>query len=99
MYITVTMVLHNTIIAKFVSVDSKMLIYITCYVLCELSLLPQWLVMVCSYQLSLCDVFIFCLVFLCLQQKVYEVKLEDGNVYVKHATRLSLQPFPAGPKS
>ncbi|KAM8746445.1 Rieske domain-containing protein [Acanthopagrus schlegelii] len=34
-----------------------------------------------------------------LQQKVYEVKLEDGNVYVKHTTRLSLQPFPADPKS
>lgn len=37
--------------------------------------------------------------FLFLQQKVYEVKLEDGNVYVKHASRLSLQPFPAGQKS
>ncbi|XP_030289611.1 Rieske domain-containing protein [Sparus aurata] len=34
-----------------------------------------------------------------LQQKVYEVKLEGGSVYVKHATRLSLQPFPADPKS
>ncbi|XP_068599605.1 Rieske domain-containing protein [Brachionichthys hirsutus] len=27
-----------------------------------------------------------------LQQKVHEVKLEDGNVYVKHASCLSLQP-------
>uniref|UniRef100_A0A8C2PPW3 Uncharacterized protein n=1 Tax=Cyprinus carpio TaxID=7962 RepID=A0A8C2PPW3_CYPCA len=26
-------------------------------------------------------------------QQVYEVKLEDGNVYVKHASELSLQPF------
>ncbi|XP_045906074.1 Rieske domain-containing protein isoform X1 [Micropterus dolomieu] len=34
-----------------------------------------------------------------LQQQVYEVKLEDGNVYVKHASRLSLQPFPADQKS
>ncbi|XP_073332921.1 Rieske domain-containing protein [Pagrus major] len=34
-----------------------------------------------------------------LQQKVYEVKLEDGNVYVKHTSRLSLEPFPADPKS
>lgn len=33
-----------------------------------------------------------------LQQKVYEVKLEDGSVYVKHASRLSLQPFPADQK-
>ncbi|KAJ0032311.1 hypothetical protein NQD34_002392 [Periophthalmus magnuspinnatus] len=30
-----------------------------------------------------------------LQQQVYEVKLEDGNVYVKHVSQLSLQPFPA----
>ncbi|CAL1592805.1 unnamed protein product [Knipowitschia caucasica] len=30
-----------------------------------------------------------------LQQQVYEVKLEDGTVYVKHASQLSLQPFPA----
>ncbi|KAK7889254.1 hypothetical protein WMY93_024814 [Mugilogobius chulae] len=29
-----------------------------------------------------------------LQQQVYEVKLEDGNVYVKHGSELSLQPFP-----
>ncbi|KAM6921953.1 Rieske domain-containing protein [Xenentodon cancila] len=29
-----------------------------------------------------------------LQQKVHEVKLEDGNVYVKHESRLSLNPFP-----
>lgn len=28
-----------------------------------------------------------------LQQQVHEVKLEDGNVYVKHASQLSLQPF------
>ncbi|XP_058494163.1 Rieske domain-containing protein [Solea solea] len=34
-----------------------------------------------------------------LQQQVYEVKLEDGNVYVKHASRLSLLPFPAEKKS
>lgn len=34
-----------------------------------------------------------------LQQRVYEVKLEDGNVYVKHASRLSLQPFPVEEKS
>uniref|UniRef100_A0A672P1L0 Rieske domain-containing protein n=1 Tax=Sinocyclocheilus grahami TaxID=75366 RepID=A0A672P1L0_SINGR len=27
------------------------------------------------------------------QQQVYEVKLEDGNVFVKHASELSLQPF------
>ncbi|KAI3368891.1 hypothetical protein L3Q82_025875 [Scortum barcoo] len=33
-----------------------------------------------------------------LQQKVYEVKLEEGNVYVKHGSRLSLQPFPADQK-
>uniref|UniRef100_A0A8C1WGH0 Uncharacterized protein n=1 Tax=Cyprinus carpio TaxID=7962 RepID=A0A8C1WGH0_CYPCA len=26
-------------------------------------------------------------------QQVYEVKLEDGNVYVKHASERSLQPF------
>ncbi len=30
---------------------------------------------------------------------MYEVKLEDGNVYVKHGSRLSLQPFPADQKS
>ncbi|KAJ3599590.1 hypothetical protein NHX12_033546 [Muraenolepis orangiensis] len=30
-----------------------------------------------------------------LQQEVYEVKLEDSCVYVKHATALSLTPFPA----
>lgn len=46
--------------------------------------------MVCFLQLS-------CLLF--LQQKVYEVKLEDGNVYVKHGSCLSLQPFPADQKS
>ncbi|XP_051803415.1 LOW QUALITY PROTEIN: Rieske domain-containing protein [Acanthochromis polyacanthus] len=34
-----------------------------------------------------------------LQQQVYEVKLEDGNVYVKHPSHLSLQPFPAEEKS
>uniref|UniRef100_A0A3Q3VY62 Rieske domain-containing protein n=1 Tax=Mola mola TaxID=94237 RepID=A0A3Q3VY62_MOLML len=34
-----------------------------------------------------------------LQQKVHEVKLEDGSVYVKHASRLSLRPFPVDPKS
>ncbi|XP_051549193.1 uncharacterized protein si:ch211-212d10.2 [Myxocyprinus asiaticus] len=28
-----------------------------------------------------------------LQQQVYGMKLEDGNVYVKHASNLSLQPF------
>lgn len=28
-----------------------------------------------------------------LQQQVHEVKLEDGDVYVKHASQLSLQPF------
>ncbi|KAM8875464.1 3-phenylpropionate/cinnamic acid dioxygenase ferredoxin subunit isoform 1-T1 [Spinachia spinachia] len=33
-----------------------------------------------------------------LQQQVYEVKLEDGNVFVKHGGRLSLQPFPAEQK-
>uniref|UniRef100_A0A1A8JVT3 Rieske domain-containing protein n=1 Tax=Nothobranchius kuhntae TaxID=321403 RepID=A0A1A8JVT3_NOTKU len=30
-----------------------------------------------------------------LQQHVYEVKLEDGDVYVKHPSHLSLKPFPA----
>ncbi|KAM9384269.1 Rieske domain-containing protein [Pholidichthys leucotaenia] len=34
-----------------------------------------------------------------LQQQVYEVKLDDGNVYVKHENRLSLHPFPANQKS
>nr|XP_020467883.1 Rieske domain-containing protein-like [Monopterus albus] len=34
-----------------------------------------------------------------LQQQVYEVKLEDSSVYVKHTSHLSLQPFPADPKS
>lgn len=34
-----------------------------------------------------------------LQQRVYEVKLEDGSVYVKHATTLSLKPFPSQQKS
>lgn len=33
-----------------------------------------------------------------LQQQVYEVKLEDGNVFVKHAGRLSLEPLPAEQK-
>ncbi|XP_034036172.1 Rieske domain-containing protein [Thalassophryne amazonica] len=33
------------------------------------------------------------------QQQVYEVKLEDGNVYVKHSSRLSLQPFLVDKKS
>ncbi|XP_037829934.1 Rieske domain-containing protein isoform X2 [Kryptolebias marmoratus] len=33
------------------------------------------------------------------QQQVYEVKLEDGNVYVKHAGHLSLKPFPADQKT
>ncbi|XP_056133565.1 Rieske domain-containing protein [Lampris incognitus] len=33
-----------------------------------------------------------------LQQQIYEVKLEDGSVYVKHAGPLSLQPFPADQK-
>ncbi|TNN57075.1 Rieske domain-containing protein [Liparis tanakae] len=33
-----------------------------------------------------------------LQQQVYEVKLEDGDVYVKHASRLSLEPFPTEEK-
>ncbi|KAA0712207.1 hypothetical protein E1301_Tti020324 [Triplophysa tibetana] len=28
-----------------------------------------------------------------LEQHVYEVKLENGTVYVKHASDLSLQPF------
>ncbi|XP_043079347.1 Rieske domain-containing protein [Puntigrus tetrazona] len=28
-----------------------------------------------------------------LQQQVHEVKLEDGNIYVKHTSELSLQPF------
>lgn len=28
-----------------------------------------------------------------LQQQVYEVKWEDGTVYIKHASDLSLQPF------
>lgn len=34
-----------------------------------------------------------------LQQQVYEVKLEDANVYVKHVSDLSLQPFPANQKT
>ncbi|KAM3876124.1 Rieske domain-containing protein [Diretmus argenteus] len=34
-----------------------------------------------------------------LQQQVYQVKLEAGSVYVKHVSPLSLQPFPADPKS
>ncbi|XP_054910893.1 Rieske domain-containing protein [Poeciliopsis prolifica] len=34
-----------------------------------------------------------------LQQQVYEVKLVDGDVYVKHASHLSLGPFPANQKN
>ncbi|TWW57734.1 Rieske domain-containing protein [Takifugu rubripes] len=34
-----------------------------------------------------------------LQQNVYEVKQEDGNVHVKHSGRLSLEPFPVGRRS
>ncbi|CAG5864770.1 unnamed protein product [Menidia menidia] len=34
-----------------------------------------------------------------LQQQVYEVKLEDGNVYVKHPSPLSLKAFPAVQKN
>uniref|UniRef100_A0A3B3XAN5 Rieske domain-containing protein n=1 Tax=Poecilia mexicana TaxID=48701 RepID=A0A3B3XAN5_9TELE len=34
-----------------------------------------------------------------LEQQVYEVKLVDGDVYVKHASHLSLRPFPANPKN
>ncbi|XP_029562741.1 Rieske domain-containing protein [Salmo trutta] len=34
-----------------------------------------------------------------LQQQVYKVKLEDGSVYVKHASPLSLQTFPSVKKS
>ncbi|CAL8396025.1 unnamed protein product [Boreogadus saida] len=34
-----------------------------------------------------------------LQQEVYEVKIQEDCVYVKHATPLSLQPFPAVKKS
>ncbi|XP_019751989.1 Rieske domain-containing protein isoform X2 [Hippocampus comes] len=34
-----------------------------------------------------------------LKQQVHEVKLEDGDVYVKHASCLSLQPFPVHHKS
>ncbi|XP_061593022.1 uncharacterized protein si:ch211-212d10.2 [Cololabis saira] len=33
-----------------------------------------------------------------LQQKVHKVKLEDGNVYVKHESCLSLNPFPGNRK-
>ncbi|XP_062412207.1 Rieske domain-containing protein [Sardina pilchardus] len=33
-----------------------------------------------------------------LQQQVHEVKLEDGSVFVKHASFLSLKPFPLGSK-
>ncbi|MBN3285170.1 RFESD protein, partial [Polyodon spathula] len=33
-----------------------------------------------------------------LQQQVYEVKVEDGLVYVKHRSQLSLTPFPAAAK-
>ncbi|KAL1023043.1 hypothetical protein UPYG_G00035730 [Umbra pygmaea] len=34
-----------------------------------------------------------------LQQRVYEVKLEDGSVYVKHTSPLSLRPFASVQKS
>uniref|UniRef100_A0A3P8UTL5 Si:ch211-212d10.2 n=2 Tax=Cynoglossus semilaevis TaxID=244447 RepID=A0A3P8UTL5_CYNSE len=34
-----------------------------------------------------------------LQQQVHEVKLEDGNVYVKHTSRLSLLPFSGDQKT
>ncbi|XP_010869900.1 Rieske domain-containing protein [Esox lucius] len=34
-----------------------------------------------------------------LQQQVYEVKLEDGSVYVRHASPLSLQPPSSDHKS
>ncbi|XP_030639328.1 Rieske domain-containing protein [Chanos chanos] len=34
-----------------------------------------------------------------LQQQVHEVKLEDGSVYVRHSSQLSLQPFPPGQES
>ncbi|CAL8254094.1 unnamed protein product [Merluccius merluccius] len=34
-----------------------------------------------------------------LQQEVYEVKLQDSCVYVKHTSPLSLKPFPAVKKS
>ncbi|KAJ8374567.1 hypothetical protein SKAU_G00051470 [Synaphobranchus kaupii] len=34
-----------------------------------------------------------------LQQEVYEVKIEEERVYVKHASPLSLLPFPQNPKS
>ncbi|KAG7487987.1 hypothetical protein MATL_G00029460 [Megalops atlanticus] len=34
-----------------------------------------------------------------LQQEVYEVKVEGGNVYVKHASPLSLQPFSSPSKN
>ncbi len=48
----------------------------------------------------LCCCFLFICLFVCfLQQNVYEVKLEDGNVYVKHTSHLSLQPYPADQKS
>ena len=57
------MELQHPIIHNAVSVDSKMLIYITCYVLCELSLLPQWLVMLGFYQISLYNVLFFVLFF------------------------------------
>ncbi|XP_062306287.1 Rieske domain-containing protein [Osmerus eperlanus] len=30
-----------------------------------------------------------------LQQQVYEVKQEDGSVYVKHSSPLALHPFPS----
>lgn len=34
-----------------------------------------------------------------LQQQVYEVKLENGSVFVKHASLLSVEPFPVDKKS
>ncbi|CAL8308616.1 unnamed protein product [Lota lota] len=34
-----------------------------------------------------------------LQQEVYEVKIQDNCVYVKHASPLCLKPFPAVKKS
>ncbi|KAI1891722.1 hypothetical protein AGOR_G00146690 [Albula goreensis] len=34
-----------------------------------------------------------------LQQEVYEVKVEEGSVYVKHKSPLSLKPFPPSSKS
>lgn len=53
----------------------------------------------CCSSFSAHGSFFFCALFWFSQQKVYEVKLEDGNVYVKHASSLSLQPFPVDGKS